>query len=841
MTADSYELCTAVALKLLAAVDFQVDDEERAAFVRKAVEQAATTESAVQHTVFTQMKVIATKFPDEISRVLEALSAECARRTAASSLAEITSRTPVYALLSAISAVVPHVQFEEGEKGEQFAAFLRTNVVEECFRAAKLVEPVLHSLSPEGIVITEDGTIVCDDDLDVQKDDVLGQLMAQKLESQTLLVGCWRTLKAVSTIFSDLLVQAPDWLLEGGWSGLLPRFFDYFWTQLTTCRHRGAFEIASVGFQAVCDRFAKLFTADHPLNPAVWLQQALSAATGGVDVHRLCSTRRSAGLPHLIVSILRSYQPPFNRRYDGNLHLDATIARLSDCRRLEVTFEVHSVNILRVLLQSTVFRNQIPKHLEPVLLLAFEGLRADNWAVRNAHAQLFSSIVHRIFGTENFNRVGRGCSLSEFMSNFPNAYLLMVRILKTADVLHGGGEFEVHPVLVLLFHLRPTPLDEHSLELLEHVHRIALTSSRHLVRQAAVQAISALTDVDSLLAVFEAKYVDLLQMSIRLPFNALSALFQVLGLVLQKANGEQAAGLLTAFERTFLADDFDLLQLPDFVLVVVFKEVVSVALDRQLPLDFARLAAKLDGRLEGDDRRASRVLFLELCGRQAVENARMDVGMCAKIIEQGGVVEAGALKNALKEAVDRRDVLRAQKLIALLAAQGDVPLASLLDSDCSWLKDSSFAVYLLESQVKCSSEYRLTEDEWRVLNECEESLHALRILSLLLDGRADQREEVELRIAVFLQSESDDEREEAARLLSARLLPVQLPLHWGVCWPLAVERWSGLLERVEEVNGRELVESSSPDCGPGSVSSACPKKAAVHFLVQRLEDTTAAE
>ncbi|KAI6208151.1 DUF2428 domain-containing protein [Aphelenchoides besseyi] len=828
MLTDDYELCQTMSLDLLSKIEFDIDNEERDLFIAKVVTESMNTDSKIQHTVFFQMKFVARKFPDQLQSILEALSGECYNRMNNSNLVEITNNTPVYPILSAISAVTSHISLEQRE----FQAFIRQNVIEMSFKIAQMVEPILHSLSPEGIIITDDGTIVCDDTIKVS-DNVVNQLMAQKMESQTLLVSCWRTLKAVSTIFSDLLVRAPSDVLRNQWSDLLPRFYDYFWTNLTVCRHRGAFEIASIGFQAVCDRYAKLFVnePDHQMNPLNWLEKSVTAACGGVDVHRLCSTRRSAGLPHLIASIIQSYQPTYAHRYHPNPHLDSTITKLSNCRQLEATFEVHCVNVLCALVQSTVFRNQITKHLEPMLLLAFEGIRADTWNVRNAHSQLFSAVVHKIFGTENFNRIGKGMSLTEFSNNFPKAFCEILDILETADVIYGSGEFVVHPALVLLSHLRPTPLDRKSCVLVQHVYRILLTSSRELVRHASIQAIRGFADVNSLLRVLDDDLRSLIRRGKELPSNSMAAFFQLFGHLICNAELSQIGELLHLLESQFLTGEFDLGQLPDYVLVIFFRDFVTAVLDQQLPIDVDRLVQNCRSVVNDPRHRASTALFLATIGRtQALKatakktnSQSINLSVVEEIVRNGGELDANAIKSALNDAYERHEILRINEVIALLAQKTSIPLELLADSSCKWSEDSSLDICFLESKLRCNVDYQLTETDWKVLDECEDSIHALEVYHIALSKSEEQKEKLKVRIAAYLQDEYANVREKAAELISP-FFHDELLLHVGLCWSLAFERWSEVLERVKEVNCRELIESSALSLSPSSgVFAPCEK------------------
>lgn len=58
-----------------------------------------------------------------------------------------------------------------------------------------------------------------------------------------------------------------------------------------------------------------------------------------LDAQLLCLTRRSAGIPHLIVAILKSYQPTLANKAERNVHLDDTLVKLCQCRTFDPVFE----------------------------------------------------------------------------------------------------------------------------------------------------------------------------------------------------------------------------------------------------------------------------------------------------------------------------------------------------------------------------------------------------------------------------------------------------------------------------------------------------------------------
>uniref|UniRef100_A0A915MDI4 DUF2428 domain-containing protein n=1 Tax=Meloidogyne javanica TaxID=6303 RepID=A0A915MDI4_MELJA len=107
------------------------------------------------------------------------------------------------------------------------------------------------------------------------------------------------------------------------------------------CRHRGAFEAASNEFTTVvCPRLWALCaeefqiesynkTTFFPYSPRQWLKQILDALTGKDDSQKLCVTRRSAGLPHLIASLLEN--APINELNDEQGLFHQTMRQLLAC------------------------------------------------------------------------------------------------------------------------------------------------------------------------------------------------------------------------------------------------------------------------------------------------------------------------------------------------------------------------------------------------------------------------------------------------------------------------------------------------------------------------------
>lgn len=95
--------------------------------------------------------------------------------------------------------------------------------------------------------------------------------------SQLLLVCCWRAHKHVSEIF--------DWAVRTAYPSCIQAdeirtIGEYFWLQLTECRHCGAFESAVEGFTYLC---SFLWRSKDPkmIKPIDWLRRILKSLEGG--------------------------------------------------------------------------------------------------------------------------------------------------------------------------------------------------------------------------------------------------------------------------------------------------------------------------------------------------------------------------------------------------------------------------------------------------------------------------------------------------------------------------------------------------------------------------------
>uniref|UniRef100_A0A1I8B7L5 DUF2428 domain-containing protein n=1 Tax=Meloidogyne hapla TaxID=6305 RepID=A0A1I8B7L5_MELHA len=391
----------------------------------------------------------------------------------------------LHSLLNALHVSLPYVNFKMLDKGSLFIS----RILSLCLLVDKIVSPVVHSLSPEGFMPSLDDASICVKGL--FKYNLIEILIIIATDynicAQQLTRTCFRAHKSISGIlahiFSQYLTSSfSSSLLKNDVNQYLSQIASYFWQQLTECRHRGAFEAASNEFSTVvCPRLWTICAENCQLNnyktlfpysPKQWLEQILAALTGKDDSHKLCVTRRSAGLPHLIASLLENAPVKMLNDEQGLFH--QTIRQLMDCsERQNPELEVHCINVLRLLFMHSKFSELVLPHVECAFRVTIEGSSSEFWPVRNAHTQLFAALIKRVFGTPAVERrtlhIESRCkqTANEFFKRYPALFeFFLSQISFISNGLEENSKTSWHqfgckhlflafPLLITLTHLRP--------------------------------------------------------------------------------------------------------------------------------------------------------------------------------------------------------------------------------------------------------------------------------------------------------------------------------------------------------------------------------------------------
>ncbi|OTB06928.1 hypothetical protein M426DRAFT_100842 [Hypoxylon sp. CI-4A] len=167
--------------------------------------------------------------------------------------------------------------------------------------------------------------------------------------------------------------------------------------ELSNLRHRGAFTTVSQTFTSCC-QLVKYFpgSLDDGSNLLdEWYKGALAC------IHTQASTtRRSAGIPALIVGILSSNadHPSFENVIHNLQDIGRRPAHVSETDGSNLP-QVHALNCIKDIFKSSYLSNKAEPYLTECLQLAANSLKSEIWAIRNCGLLLLRSLIDCLFGT----------------------------------------------------------------------------------------------------------------------------------------------------------------------------------------------------------------------------------------------------------------------------------------------------------------------------------------------------------------------------------------------------------------------------------------------------------
>uniref|UniRef100_A0A672ZVR7 tRNA (32-2'-O)-methyltransferase regulator THADA n=1 Tax=Sphaeramia orbicularis TaxID=375764 RepID=A0A672ZVR7_9TELE len=444
--------------------------------------------------------------------LLQCLQSEVSR--AESSLLQAAASYPLYGRAHCITAVLQHLNTEGLTQTERWQRLV-SELIAVCYRMSDVVSPVVQSSSPEGLIPMDTESeasaglqrilqeiqprdtndfFTSARELDSQQRDdhtqtpyfpifnPLIMLMGgegYRVTAQMVLVCCWRSMKEVAMLLGQLCQSLPLHYTNdhaNTHSGLITEeqvegVGLYFRQQLLQSRHRGAFELAYVGFVRLTDMLCRSGSQTLQQLPARWLTEVLEEVKSSDPSSKLCATRRSAGIPFYIQALLSS-EPKSSSCSLLKMTMRELIALAtpsSDRNTDNSTVpQVHALNILRALYRDTRLGENIIPFVSDGMQAAVLGFTSPVWAVRNSSTLLFSTLITRIFGVKKGkdehskkNRMtGR-----EFFTRFPALYPFLLNQLEeaAATVESDSGQVKLHPSLFLLLlvlsRLYPSPMD----------------------------------------------------------------------------------------------------------------------------------------------------------------------------------------------------------------------------------------------------------------------------------------------------------------------------------------------------------------------------------------------
>ncbi|XP_057197470.1 thyroid adenoma-associated protein isoform X2 [Triplophysa rosa] len=424
---------------------------------------------------------------------------------AESSLLKAAASSPLYGRAHCITAVLQQLNTRSLVLLSQWTAVV-SELIGLCYRMSDVVSPVVQSSSPEGLIPMD-----TDSETSAGLHKILQEIQprdtndffsnARELESsetehkhfkpqanindddgeayrvtaQMVLVCCWRTMKEVSMLLGHLCQSMPLCSSHTPAGVITQEQVEavgmYFREQLLQSRHRGAFELAYVGFVRLTEMLCRSGSATLQQLPAHWLKEVLEEVKSSDPSSKLCATRRSAGIPFYIQALLSS-EPKSSScsLLKMTMRCLTALAMPSDDGSTDISTvpQVHALNILRALFRDTRLGENIVPFVAEGMQAAVLGFTSPVWAVRNSSTLLFSTLITRIFGVKKGkdehskkNRMtGR-----EFFTRFPALYPFLLSQLQeaAASVNSDSGQVKLHPSLFLLLlvlgRLYPSPMD----------------------------------------------------------------------------------------------------------------------------------------------------------------------------------------------------------------------------------------------------------------------------------------------------------------------------------------------------------------------------------------------
>ncbi|KAH9900343.1 putative death-receptor fusion protein-domain-containing protein [Xylariomycetidae sp. FL2044] len=296
-------------------------------------------------------------------------------------LADAVLHSPVhgnFATLCYMWGCLSRAQYSE----EELASLnvIQDRMIQACQRIWETVRHVLCDDSPEG-------------HLPEELEDVQG------LDTKDLLSYSFRAIHESSNLLRVIASKA-----RGGDRAALVPLPENFrvlgrltFDQLSNLRHRGAFTTVSQTFTTCCQLVENFPTQSDEARGLLeeWYQGALNC----IDT-QASTTRRSAGIPAIIVGILHSHtdSPSFQEVFCKLQDIAQQPALVTETDGSNLP-QVHALNCLKDIFKNSHLSQIAEEYLTECLQLAANCLKSEVWAIRNCGLLLLRSLIDCLFGT----------------------------------------------------------------------------------------------------------------------------------------------------------------------------------------------------------------------------------------------------------------------------------------------------------------------------------------------------------------------------------------------------------------------------------------------------------
>ncbi|XP_075921202.1 tRNA (32-2'-O)-methyltransferase regulator THADA isoform X1 [Petromyzon marinus] len=379
------------------------------------------------------------------------------------SLLEAAGTRPMYGRLHAAAHLL-HGTCPGSLCAEPAWQHLLERLLSAAWRVSRIASRVVNSSSPEGFIPDRPGTGAgCVAAVEEEREGT------RSVTAQAVLLCCWRSMKEISLLLGQLSQHA----------ALQPAQMEavghYFRQQLLESRHRGAFELAYVGFGKLVDALARSEDPALQALPRQWLEAVLGEVKESAAASKLCATRRSAGVPFYIQALVSAEHKRSGRsllRTAMTQLLPLALPQGKGPDEPSVHAQVHALNILRALFRDSRLGDHMTTYVPDALRAAILGFASPVWAVCNSCTLLFSTLITRVFGAKRSRREPIGSNRMtgrEFFSRYPSLHPFLLEQLSHAasTCSRSGGDAvgtaslqpALFPLLLLLAKLYPSPMD----------------------------------------------------------------------------------------------------------------------------------------------------------------------------------------------------------------------------------------------------------------------------------------------------------------------------------------------------------------------------------------------
>ncbi|KAI3337391.1 hypothetical protein HD806DRAFT_543046 [Xylariaceae sp. AK1471] len=240
--------------------------------------------------------------------------------------------------------------------------------------------------------------ILCDDSPEGHLPEELQQI--EGLDTKDLLSYSFRAIHESSNLMRTIAQNARHGRAQRFLAPSRQNFEDIgnlTFDELSNLRHRGAFSTVSQTF-TVCCQLVQCMPAhqNHDVNLLrEWYEGALNCIyTQG------STTRRSAGIPAIVVGILASKtdSPSFEDVIVKLQEIGRQPALVSETDGSNLA-QVHALNCLKDVFKTSFLSHQAEPYLTDCLQLAALSLQSEVWAIRNCGLILLRSLIDNLFGT----------------------------------------------------------------------------------------------------------------------------------------------------------------------------------------------------------------------------------------------------------------------------------------------------------------------------------------------------------------------------------------------------------------------------------------------------------